>query len=274
MLTEVDATNVRSDTLQLPLLSAANGYAVRDIQGLDPVNAALTSSSMAQLDGTQFQNARRDNRNITMKLGLVPNFVDTTVDSLRQNLYDYFMPKSNVGLTFWKDGAIYAVTSGTVEDFQNTMFSADPEVNISIVCFDPDFYAPSPTVTSLSTVTTTVPTSFVYPGNSDCGVIFAMSINTTLTGFTIYNQQPDGTLTTFAVAGSFVSGDVFTINSIPGQKSATLTRGGITTSALSMVDPTNAGWPVFQRGENLFRAFASVASIPCSVTYTTKYGGL
>ena len=274
MLTQVDVKNVRSNTLQLPLLSAANGYAVRDIQGLDPVKAALTTSSMAQLDGAQFQNARRDIRNITMKLGLVPNFVDTTVDSLRQGLYDYFMPKSNIGLTFWKDGVVYAVTSGQVESNENNMFSADPEVDISILCYDPDFYAPAAVVSNLSTVTTTVTTPVSYSGNSDAGIIFALSINTILSGFTVYNQQPDGTITSFAVTGSFVSGDVFTINSIPGQKAATLTRSSVTTSALSMVDPTNAGWPVFQKGSNLFRVLASVASIPYTVTCTPKYGGL
>lgn len=274
MLTAVDVTNVRSDTLQLPMLSAANGYAVRDIQGLNPVSAQLTSSSMAQLDGAQFQNARRDPRNITMKLGLVPNFVTNTVDSLRQNLYDYFMTKSNVGLTFWKDGSVYASTSGVVETFDDTMFTDKPEVDISIICYDPDFYAPAPVVTSIATVATTDAMSFSYPGNSDAGIIFALNINRTLTGFTVYNQQPDNTVTAFAVTGAFAAGDIFTINSVPGQKSATLTRSGLTTSALSMVDPTNIGWPVFQRGINLFRAFASGASISGSVTYTTKYGGL
>jgi hypothetical protein len=275
VLTEVDVTNVRSDTLQLPLLSAAGGFAVRDIQGLDPVNAAVTTSSMAQLDGAQYQNARRDMRNITMKLGLTPNFVDTTVDSLRQTLYDYFMPKSNIGLTFWKDGSVYAVCSGMVEDFQNTMFSADPEVDISIICFDPDFYAPSVTNTSFTTVSTTDTTTFNYPGSSDAGLIFTLNVNRALlSSFTVFNTTPDNVLTSFEMTGAFVSGDVITINSIPGQKSATLTRAGITTSALSMVDPTNSGWPVFQRGVNLFRAFASGAAVPCSVAYTTKYGGL
>jgi len=199
VLTQVDVTNVRSNTLQLPLLSAANGYAVRDIQGLDPVKASLTTSSMAQLDGAQPQNARRDIRNITMKLGLVPNYVDSTVDSLRQGLYDYFMPKSNIGLTFWKDGAIYALTSGQVESNENNMFSADPEVDLSIICYDPDFYAPAAVVSNLSTVTTTVATPVSYSGNSDAGIIFALSVNTILSGFTVYNQQPDGTITSFAV---------------------------------------------------------------------------
>jgi hypothetical protein len=154
------------------------------------------------------------------------------------------------------------------------MFSADPEVDISVICYDPDFYAPSAVVSNLSTVTTTVTTPVSYSGNSDAGIIFALSINAILPGFTVYNQQPDGTITSFAVTGSFVSGDVFTINSIPGQKAATLTRSGVTTSALSMVDPTNAGWPVFQKGDNLFRVLASVASIPYTVTCTAKYGGL
>jgi hypothetical protein len=229
---------------------------------------------MAQLDGAQFQNARRDVRTITMKLGLVPNFIDTTVDSLRSALYDYLMPKSPVGLTFWKDGVIFAVSSGMVEDFQNAMFTTDPEVGLTLVCFDPDFYAPSATTASFSTTSSTDNHTISYPGNSDAGIIFTLSINRTLGGFTVYNQQPDNTITTFAVTGSFVSGDVVKLNSIPGQKSITLTRSAITTSILSMVDPTNSGWPVFQRGSNLFRAFASGATIPYTVSYTAKYGGL
>lgn len=275
MLTQVDATNVRSDTLQLPLLSAANGFAVRDIQGLGPVTAQLTSSSIAQLDGAQPQNARRDVRNITMKLGLIPNFVTTTVDSLRQTLYDYFMPKSTVKLTFWKDGVIYALTSGIVEDFQNTMFTDNPEADISIVCYDPDFYAPSLTSASLSTVSTTDVTTISYPGNSDAGVIFTLNINRILASIDLYNTAPDNTVQHFSLGGaSFVAGDVLTINTIPGQKSVTLTRGGISSSALSYVDPTAANWITFQRGDNHFRAFSSGAAIPYTLGYTAKYGGL
>jgi hypothetical protein len=275
VLTQVDAINVRSDTLQLPLLSAANGYAVRDIQGLGPVVAQLTSSSLAQLDGAQPQNARRDIRNITMKLGLVPNYVTTTVDSLRQGLYDYFMPTSNVGLVFWKDGSIYALTSGVVEDFQNTMFTDNPEADLSIVCYDPDFYAPAVTSASHSTVSTTDVNTISYAGNSDAGVVFTLSINRSLPSLDLYNTAPDNSVQHFSMGGlSFVSGDTLTINSIPGQKSATLTRGGISSSALSYVDPTAANWITLQRGDNDFRAFCSGAAIPYILSYTTKYGGL
>lgn len=275
MLTQVDAVNVRSDTLQLPLLSAANGYAVRDIQGLGPVSAELTSSAIAQRDGAQPQNARRDVRNITMKLGLIPNFVTTTVDSLRQTLYDYFMPKSVVGLTFWKDGNIYAITSGTVEDFQNTMFTDDPEADISIICYDPDFYAPDVTSQDLSTVATTDTTTISYSGNSEAGVIFTLNVDRILSSIDLYNTAPDNSVQHFSMTGcSFVAGDVVIINSIPGQKSVTLIRDSLSSSGLSYVDPTAIDWITLQRGDNNFRAYCPGDDIPYTLAYTVKYGGL
>lgn len=255
-------------------MDASNGYAVRDIQGLDPVNASLTSSTMAQLDGAQPQNARRDTRNITIKLGLTPNYVDNTVDSLRSGLFDYLMPKSNIGMGFYKDGNLYAVASGQVETFENNMFSADPEVDISIICYDPDFYAPAVTSVILSTVSTTDLHTFSYLGSSDAGVIFTLSVDRDLPSIDLYNTAPDNTTQHFSMIGSFVAGDVITINSIPGQKSVSLTRAGIATSALSYVDPTASGWITFQRGDNHFRAFSSGAALSYTLAYTTKYGGI
>jgi hypothetical protein len=276
LITEWDIKNVKGDTLQLPLLSSSNGFAVREITGLNPVNATITTSNMAQLDGAQFQNANRTTRNITAKIGLTPNFVDTTVDSLRQTLMNYLMPKSYVTMTFWKDGVQYATTTGYVEDFSNAMFSADPEVDLSILCMDPDFYALSVTNFAFNTVDTTDNTALTYSGNSDCGVVLTLNINRSLSSFTLYNLQPDATFTTFAVTGTFLAGDVFTINSIPGQKAATLTRAGVTTSALALVDATNMQWPVLQPGVSEFRVQLgdSGASIPGNIAYTAKYGGL
>src|SRR5450756_1275481 len=92
MLTMVEITNQRNGTLQLPLLDASAGYVVRDVEGLSPVKATLTSSSMAQEDGAQPQNATRTTRNILLKIGLEPDYVTNDVQSLRSDLYDYFMP--------------------------------------------------------------------------------------------------------------------------------------------------------------------------------------
>jgi Phage tail protein len=273
VLTQVDVTNPRSDTLALSLLDASNGYVVKDIQGLDPVNAALTTSSMAQRDGAQDQNARRDTRNVTIKLGLEPDYLVSTVDSLRTALYNWFMSKSLVDMAFYKDDVLFAVASGRVESCENNMFSTDPEVDISIICYDPDFYGPAAVTSNSGTVSTTDTTTINYEGTSDAGVIFTLNVDRTLSDFTLYNTSPDNTLQQFIVSGSFVSGDVITIVSIPGQKRLTLTRSGIETSVLFWMD-TSSSWITLQKGANHFRAFASGASVPFTLSYTPQYGGI
>ena len=276
MLTLVEITNVRSDKLQLTPANSSNGYVVKDIEGLDPVTATLTTSSLAQVDGVQFQNAQRTSRNITMKLGLQPDYVSTTVDSLRTALYDYLMPKANILLGFYKDGVLFATTAGQVESFENSMYSSDPEVDISVICYDPDFYAPAPVVTDIDTVMDTTATLINYAGTSDAGIIFTINVNRDMGSFSLYNVAPDNTVQVFgvtAVSGTFIDGDVITITSIPGMKSVTLTRAAITTSVLYYVDDA-ATWISLQRGENFFRAYAGGDGVPCVLTYTPLYGAI
>lgn len=277
MLTLVSVTNARGDTLQLPLLDSSAGYVVSDLEGLDPVNATLTSSSVAQVDGATYQNAQRGTRNITMTLGFKPDFVTNTVQSLKSALYDYLLTKANINLGFYMDGALYAVTAGQVETFNNTLFSADPAVDISIICYDPDFYGPSVISASLDTVSDTSFTTVSYTGTTEAGVIFTLSIDRDdLTGFTIYNTTPDNTQQKMSVVntdGPFSSGDVVTINTIPGSKAVTLLRSGIISSALPYLDPASS-WISLQKGNNAFRCFAAGAEIPYTLAYTPKYGAL
>ena len=275
MLTRVDVTNSRSNTLRLLMMDSSNGYVVKEIDGLDPVNASLTTSTLAQVDGAQPQNARRDTRNITMKLGLEPDYLSTTVASLRSALYDYLLPKANVTLGFYIDGVLFATTSGQVESFANSMFSADPEVDISVICYDPDLVSPSATTADLDTVSTTDTETIAYPGTSDAGIIFTLNVDRSIDGFTLYNTTPDNTIQTFNVegTGAFVSGDVVTVCTIPGSKSVTLTRDSITSSVLYYLDD-NAFWITLQKGNNAFRAFASGAAIPYTLSYTPLFGGI
>lgn len=273
MLTLVEVVNASSNTLQLPLADSSAGYEVQDIEGLDPVKATLTSSTMPQIDGAQPQNAQRGTRNITMTLGLSPDYVTNTVDSLRSDLYDYFMPEANILLRFYKDDVLTVVTQGQVESCENSMFSADPAVDISIICYDPDFYAPDEDSISGNTVTDTTIETITYEGSSDTGVIFTLNIDRSLSGFTLYNTRPDGTLQKFDVEGSFDLDDVVTITSISGAKSIVLNRDSLTTSPLYFVSqPVN--WITLAKGDNQFRVVASGAAVPYTITYTPKYGGL
>ncbi len=273
MLTVVEVTNPGGATLRLVPDDTENGYSVREITGLDPVTAVLTSSSLAQVDGAQPQNARRDIRNITMKLGFEPDYVDTTVASLRAVLYDFFMSKALVDIGFYIDDILFAVISGQVEDFQAPMFVSDPEADISIVCYDPDFMAPEAVVISTATVTDSTTAEIDYAGSSDCGVIFELSIDTSVGAIQLQNTTPAGNVQTFTVTYPFIADDVVTINTIPLQKSIKLLRAGFETSLLSAYD-SHSDWIALQRGANFFRATASGETEDYTLTYTPRYGGL
>lgn len=274
MLTAVDVVNPLGDTLTLSILAPDNGYPVRDISGLDPVNASLTTSSLAQVDGAQAQNARRDTRNITMKLGLEPNFASNTVASLRSDLYSWFMPKAYLTLNFYIDETLTYTTTGQVETFENAMFTADPEVDISIICYDPDFYDIESNQIFSSTIDGTIETPIEYAGTSEAGFIFEMVLDRDLAdGFAIYNTPPANDYQGMVIDAPMLSGDLITINTSKGQKTITRTRAGLETSLLYGLQ-TGAIWLFFTRGVNYFRAYAEDDPISYTITYLAKYGGI
>lgn len=273
MLTMLQVQNVKGDILALPLADFSGGYVVKDIQGLSPVKASVTSTSLAQVDGAQPQSTRRDIRNITMKLGLKPNYAVTSVDSLRAQLYNWFLTGAFVTLKFYKDGLLFATATGTVESCDNSMFSSDPEVNISIICYDPDFYAPVPVIITGNTVANSTNLAIPYEGTSEAGVVFVLHVNRTISDFKIINNRPDNQIQVIEISGSIFSGADISVNTIPGQKSVISTVSSISSSLLFFLQP-NAQWTSLEPGINQFRAFCPGAAIPWTLTYTAKYGAI
>lgn len=272
MLTKVSVENPLVGTLQLPLMDSSGGYVVKDIQGLDPVKATLVSSTLAQMDGAQFHNARREPRNITMKLGFAPDYVVTTVASLRSNLYLYLMPKTTIIFGVYDDDVLWGEIAGIVESFDQNMFSSDPEVNVSIICYDPDFYAPSETTVNANTTSGMTTTPINYPGNSDTGVKFHMTFPAVATGVTLYNTRPDGIIDITTIAGSFLANDQLDVDTNPGSKTVTMTRLGTKTPVLYYLDRMST-WIRLMRGANQFRAQYSGAATAYTLKYTSRFGG-
>jgi Siphovirus-type tail component, C-terminal domain len=271
MLTMVTVQNP-SGTLFLPLTDASQGYVVKDIQGLDPVKASLASSTMAQMDGALFQNARREPRNILVKVGLECDYVTNTVAGLRKNLYDYLMTKGFVTFSLWVDLAKWTQTIAVVESVENNMFTTDPEVDISLICFDPDLYAPSETVLDGTTTNSSDTVTIDYPGTSETGVLFQMVLPADTSEVRLYNTRPDQDIDLVRVTGNMLANDLLTIDTNPGSKKVTITRNGLEFSILYFLDQTS-DWVSLMRGPNLFRAFYGGAPSPYTLTYTVKYGG-
>lgn len=273
MLTRVDVRSNQGALLTLPLNDTTSGLVVQNIDGLDPVKATIVHNSFAQLDGTQYQSSRREARNLKLTLGLAPDYITDTVGDLRSRLYNFFMPKSAISLSFYMDDDSVFDISGRVESFETALFSQEPEVDISLICFDPDFKDPTGEILHGNTVSTTTRTLVTYQGTVETGVVFDLHVNRSLTAFTIYHNPPDGTMRQMDFAGSLVAGDLLTISSVVGSKGAILTRSGVQSSLLYSISPQSA-WIELMPGDNYIRFYAPGAAVPYDLSYTNRYGGL
>lgn len=274
MITRVEIYTAQGGQLVLPFDDVTSGYIVKEIEGLDPVKATIVSSSFGLIDGSQYQNSRRENRNILLKLGLSPDFVSTSVSSLRSNLYQYLMPKSAVTLRFFVDNVQFADVSGRVESLEGVLFSKDPEMVASIICFDPDFIDPTTRAVNEYTVANSVTRQIEYGGTTEAGFNIRLDVNRAMSEFILYNSVAGGEAYAFQFGNvGLLAGDTLNISTVPGNKYARLTRGSSTISVLYGVSPTSSWFPLFP-GTNYFRAYAEGAPVPYTITYQPRYGGL
>jgi len=273
MLTKVEARNPLGSLLVMELDDVSDGLVLEEIQGLEPVNATLVSSSFANLDGAYFQASRRETRNIVLTIGFEPDYILTSVQDLRTNLYNYFMPESAVNLRFYTSEGLVTDIDGRIESFEAPFFTQEPKATISVVCYDPDFSELTPITVSQNTVSDTTMFSLDYDGTVPTGIVLELSVNRTLGQFTLVHQAPDGTTKTFDLSASLVNGDLVTLTTERGSKSVILLRSG-TLSSLMYGMSAQSDWITLQKGTNLLRVHATGAAIPFTIQYTPKYGGL
>lgn len=272
MLSSVEVITKRGMSIVLPLGDPVGGYLVKNITNLTPTRVNMVSTSFTGQSGETYQAGRREKRNPVMTIGLHPDFKTQSVSSLRNNLYKYLMPKSEVTLRFHLlDGRILD-TIVRVESFDGDLFAKEPDLTISVVGHDPDIFDPVEIIIDGVTTSTSTRIPIEYVGTVDSGFIFEMHANRNMSGFTLYNQI-DNTIDAMAFVGDIVVGDFIQISTIPGKKFAEVTRGAEIISALDNVSPY-ASWMRLDQGENLFRVFAEGVGVPYKIRYTTKHGGL
>ena len=277
MLSRIEVRTSGGTLLNLSLEDVFSGYVVQDVEGLDPVKSNLVSSPFANMDGEQLHSSRRDLRNIVLRIGIEPDYVSSTVQDLRNNLYNFFMPKSTVSLTFvMHDGKAFYI-SGMVETCEAALFTREPTMAVSITCFDPDFVSTTPTVlTGVSTNSmATAATNLDYDGTVEAPVKLSITVNRTVGEITVYHTVPSGGIVrSMEIAYPFLSGDVVTVVTTPGKKSVTLLRTNVSRPIL-YATPPRAYWMELEHGRNTYRVYVTgTGSLPYQLEYTARYGGL
>lgn len=273
MLTAVEITNAQDVTLSLPLDDVSGGYEVRDIDGLDPVDAEISSSSFANMDGEEEGSSRRGKRHITFKLG----YALANIRDLRKNLYKFFIPKSTITMRFYLEEVdmFYVEITGTVESFKSPIFAKDPEATIVVQCFDPEFSDPEPTPWSGATTTFDTQALLTYDGDVETGFKLSIAVDRAVTALTIHHRTTATGAKNFLIFNTtgLAAGDTLLISTIPGDKYIRRVRAGVTSSLLYGLDSA-AIWTMLYPGTNYIKVSVGGSPLPYTIEYTNLYGGL
>lgn len=173
MLTKIAVFSSQTSAPELPLggfLPSDDPVHVKNIEGLGPVKADITTSQFASSRGMLYQGSSVGARNIVLSLGLNPDWATQTMSTLRQYLYAYFMPEQWVKLRFFSDHLPDVDIEGYVESFDPNMFSQDPEIAISIICPQPDFIEADAHIFTGTTDDGSATTVFDYTGSVNTGL--------------------------------------------------------------------------------------------------------
>lgn len=286
MIESVTVTNYLGDKITLMLARPElSGFVITNIEGLGPVSATINTTKTATADGSMYNSALLDERNITMSLLFLDDGT-RTVEEIRHESYKYFPIKRGVHLSIKTDKRTLEI-DGYVESNEPVIFSNQEYTSISIICPDPFFYSPRHDVTDFSvtypafefpfgeamkyetdegmelfeldTTDDSTEATIVYEGDHEVGLTMVVSFLGYAESVTIYNKSTDESLVIDAsrltkVPGDdrrFKQGDIVTINTKKRSKGVTLTRDGVTYNILNCF-AKGATWFTLSKGENTF----------------------
>lgn len=234
-------------------------YAVIGIQGLTPPPTNINTATSGTTDGTFFNSARVEQRNIVIDIILRGD-----IEGNRQRLYQIFPRKMPCTIYFANKNRNVKI-QGYVETLEGDLFVQQEQIQISIICPRPYFEDLDYVYGEISktlrlfqfpfSISTPIPFSealdtplgtIVNNGDVETGLEMKVLVTGAVTGLTIYNTT---TQKFFGINYSFEAQDLVTINTISGQLSVSLTRGVTVTNLLNYVT-ANSEWIKLAVGEN------------------------
>ena len=283
MIRSIAVTNHLNNVLKLELTRPEeSGFIIKSIEGLGPVKANVNTSEVSTNDGSIFNSARLNQRNITLNL----QFMETkseTIGEIRQKSYRYFPVKKKVKLRIATSNRTLE-TEGYVESNEPNIFSKNSGCAISIICPNPYLYSIEENVTVLSgtqslfefpfsnesvyepllemaAISRYTERNVVYRGDSDIGVVITIHALGEVKNLTIYNTSTreimriDTDKIELLTGSGIIAGDDIIISTVKGDKSINLLRDGVTTNILNCL-ARDVAWFQLSKGDNFF-AFAA-----------------
>lgn len=278
MIKSITVTNYLGDSLKLELTRPElSGFIVTSVTGLGAGTANINTTDIATNDGSLYNSARVQSRNIVLSLQFMWK---DTIEDARQRSYKYFPIKKKVKLVIETDNRLSEI-EGYVESNEPNIFSKDETTDISIICPYPFFSSAAGDQTTIFSgiepmfefpfsneslednllimgeIQNKTENVVVYEGDVETGVTITIHALGDASNITIYNVSTREIMSIDtdkleAMTGSaIVAGDDIVICTVKGQKSVTLIREGVFTNILNCLGK-NANWFQLSKGDNIF----------------------
>jgi len=279
-----------------------SGFFIRNVDGLGPVKASISTSEVFTIDGSLFNSARANSRNIVLNLGFMNDY-ESSIESLRQNTYRYFPLKQLVTIEVETDNRI-GVTDGYVESNEPDIFSEDSGTTISLLCPSAYFHARETVQTYFSGATPSFEFPFenpsltlkliefgsvfinttanvFYTGDVPTGVYIAITFLGAVTDPIIHNLYSGENMSfssaklTALTGFNFKAGDVVLISTVKGDKYVRLIRGAVVWNIIGVID-TLSDWFTIVKGDNAFSytATSGLANMQFYIEHQVLYQGV
>lgn len=283
MIKSFSITNHLGETIKLELgFPEKSGFLILDVDGLGPAKADINTVELLNDDGSIYNSARVNSRNIVFRLQFLES---PTIEDIRQKTYKYFPIKKRVDILVETDNRI-SQTYGYVESNEIDLFSKKEGAVISVLCPSAYFYSTSYTSTIFSGLESyfefpfenqslTIPLlqfgvihndnqrSIYYNGDADTGIVMYLHATGVVEDLQIYNAMTRELMdiNTDRIAemtgDGIIAGDDIIIVTLRNSKSITLIRDGVATNILNALN-RDADWFRLVKGDNVFAFLASV----------------
>lgn len=263
-------------------------YYVTKVEGLTPPATTINTAKAGIIDGTFFNSASVEERNIVISLT-----INGDIEANRQKLYRIF-PRKTACTVYFKNANRDVKIKGYVETIECDPFVKREKAQISIICPRPYFEDLATIYAELSATLSMFEFPFAieednpipfseatdYPiaeimneGDAEAGCIISIEVNDTIQGIKIINTS---TQQFFYLDSAFVDHDKITISTISGQMGVTRERGGTKTNILNYVG-ANSSWLRLAPGVNYFTYTiddGDTEDVEITFEATTLYGGV
>lgn len=255
----------------------SGSFVLKNIDGLGPVKASLTSLEVPEEAGGVFLTAYTPKRNIVITIGFDPDYsVGASVTALRNELYQIFPIGYEIEMDFLTTHKGLMKIKGIVESNEPNIFSDDPQAVVSVVCFQPYFKSTSGIVTVPYTFAPAPGNPIVYPGEVEAGFLMQVTLASGATGNGIFFRKNDVYNSMNFGLANFIkqNGDIIKFSSVRNDKYVQYVRSSQTFNALGLFRGSLTNLALVP-GENIITWSPDATVLTNgSISYEPLYAGL